>query len=277
MAELDRAAASTAFHRKGSRGSSRRSVRRSSTAARAGRGPQEPRRVPGRAHDHAHRVARVADVHRIPAGHHRPQARRGRAPRSCARLVDVADAQRRRIQRNLHDGAQQRSPLPSSRSGAFARSSVHGDRNVLDGIVDELAAGLMSCARWRAACIRRCSASAVSLQRSRHSRCVLPCRSSSPGSRPELPDSLEAAAYYVVAEALANVQKYAGAGYRRRHAPPATSSACRRDRRRRRRWRRPEGEGCAASSTASRRSTGPLEVDSPAGEGTRVRARFPLG
>ena len=41
----------------------------------------ERRDLPGRADDHAHRRPRPADVHRLPARHHRPQGRRGRAAR----------------------------------------------------------------------------------------------------------------------------------------------------------------------------------------------------
>src|SRR5262245_53325674 len=62
---------------------------------------------------------------------------------SRARLVEVADEERRRIQRNLHDGAQQRLVSVMLTLGRLQRSG--GDeqqRELLEIAVDELAAGL---------------------------------------------------------------------------------------------------------------------------------------
>src|SRR5207247_9706695 len=60
---------------------------------------------------------------------------------SRARLVEVADAERRRIQRNLHDGAQQRLTAVLLTLGRLRESSVD-PRALLDSAIDELAAGL---------------------------------------------------------------------------------------------------------------------------------------
>ena len=235
-------------------------------------------RVPGRADDHADRPARAADVHRLPARHHRPQAGRGELRASRARLVEVADAERQRIQRNLHDGAQQRltsvllCPRPAARvAGRRARRAARRSRSTSSR------PGWRSSASSRAACTRRCSPSAGSSRRSRRSRCARPCRSSSqPLPDRRLPEPVEAAAYYVVAEALANVQKHAGARARGRQ----------RDRRRARRstsrspttapaGRTPRAAACAGSPTASRRSAGRSTLDSPTGAGTRLLAEIP--
>ena len=80
----DRAArAARAAPRAGSRATSRPARPRCSTAGIEITGDARRRqRVPGRADDHADRRARPADVHRLPARHHRAQ---GRPRRSCAR------------------------------------------------------------------------------------------------------------------------------------------------------------------------------------------------
>ena len=91
-----------------------------------------------------------------------------------------------------------------------------------------------------------------------------------------LPEQVEAAAYYVVAEALANTQKHAGA---RRVTVTATAGED---------WllvevvddgaggADPEGEGLRGLVDRVEALGGTLGVDSPAGRGTRVRARLPL-
>ena len=88
-----------------------------------------------------------------------------------------------------------------------------------------------------------------------------------------LAPAIETAAYFVVAEALTNVAKYAGATYARVDGPPRSAAA---------RWSRSAttgaaaprsgpGAGCAGSRTASAPSAAQLEVESPPGG-----AAFPL-
>jgi signal transduction histidine kinase len=93
----------------------------------------------------------------------------------------------------------------------------------------------------------------------------------------KLPEPIEAAAYFVTAEALANVQKHAGAGKvvvsatsddRRLLVEIVDDGAGGAD---------PTGEGLRGLMDRVASLDGTLEVDSPAGQGTRVRARFPLG
>ena len=93
-----------------------------------------------------------------------------------------------------------------------------------------------------------------------------------------LPPAVEIAVYFVVAEALTNVAKYA-------HATAATVSvavagprvvvevADDGDRRRR---RRRAARACAGCPTAWRRSTAGSSSTSPPGAGTRLRAEIPL-
>ena len=94
----------------------------------------------------------------------------------------------------------------------------------------------------------------------------------------ELPQAVEAAAYYVIAEALANVIKYARASVveRPRQRPtderhgsrsPTTASAA---------PMRPTDRGCEGSPTASRRSRARSRSTARPGGGTRVTAEIPL-
>ena len=93
-----------------------------------------------------------------------------------------------------------------------------------------------------------------------------------------LPAQVEAAAYYVVSESLANVAKYAGA------SRVDVAVVCRDG------WAFVEvaddgaggadpGRGSGLLGLADRVEalSGNLDVESPAGAGTRVRARIPLG
>jgi PAS domain S-box-containing protein len=130
---------------------------------------------------------------------------------SRARLVEVADAERRRIQRNLHDGAQQRLTGVLLNLGRLRESPDERDA-LLGAAIDELAAGLQELRelagglhpsvlseRGLAAALKALALRApvpVELE-------ALPAR--------RLPEQVEAAAYYVVAEALANVHKHAQA------------------------------------------------------------------
>ena len=155
---------------------------------------------------------------------------------SRARLVEVADAERKRIQRNLHDGAQQRLTSVLLSLGRL-RASSEQPSELLEFAIDELAAGLdeirkLASGLHPALLTERGLAPALEALALR-----APSRSSSqtvPDRR--LPEQIEAAAYYVVAEALANVQKHAGA--RRVVVRAATDGRPRRRQRRRRRRRR---------------------------------------
>jgi PAS domain S-box-containing protein len=196
---------------------------------------------------------------------------------SRARLVEVADAERRRIQRNLHDGAQQRLTSALLRIGRLRSQAVDGDRKVLDGIVDELAAGLDEL-RELASGLHPSVLSERGLVPALEAlalRAPLPVELAGLPDR-KLPEAVEAAAYYVVAEALANVQKHASAGVVvvtatcddvRLLVEIVDDGAGGAD---------PEGEGLRGLVDRVEALDGTLEVDSPAGQGTRVRARFPL-
>src|SRR6266540_6208062 len=128
---------------------------------------------------------------------------------SRARLVEVADAERRRIQRNLHDGAQQRLTSVLLSLGRV-RETPDGHDGLLDQAIDELAAGLQEL-RELASGLHPSVLSERGLVAALE---ALALRAPVPVDLEAVPDRrlserVEAAAYYVVAEALANVQKHA--------------------------------------------------------------------
>jgi PAS domain S-box-containing protein len=130
---------------------------------------------------------------------------------SRARLVEVADAERRRIQRNLHDGAQQRLTAVLLNLGLF-RDSPEQHSALLDVAIEELAFGLHEL-RELASGLHPAVLSERGLAAALESlvvRAPVPVELASVPDR-RLPEPVEAAAYYVVAEALANVNKHARA------------------------------------------------------------------
>jgi len=130
---------------------------------------------------------------------------------SRARLVEVADAERLRIQRNLHDGAQQRLTAVLLNLGRLREST--GARNeLLEDSIDELAAGLKEI-RELASGLHPSVLSERGLARALEAaalRAPVPIDLEVELQQP-LGERIEAAAYFVVAEGLANVHKHAHA------------------------------------------------------------------
>jgi len=196
---------------------------------------------------------------------------------SRARLVEIADDERRRIQRNLHDGAQQRLVSVMLTLGRLERSCDDEQRELLEGAVDELAAGLQEL-RELAGGLHPAVLSERGLGPALE---ALALRSPLPVELAALPERrlqepVEAAAYYVVAEAVANAQKHAGASRivvtarldsDRLVVEVDDDGAGGAD---------PEGKGLRGLHDRVEALEGTLAVESPAGGGTRVRARLPL-
>jgi signal transduction histidine kinase len=201
---------------------------------------------------------------------------------SRARLVKAADEERRRLERNLHDGAQQRLVAlaltvrlaqrkletdPEATAALLARSSAELDQAMAE--LRELARGL------HPAILSDLGLGPALTELA--DRAPVPVELTT-SIEDRLPDPVEAAAYYVVAEALTNIAKYAraccaqvrlesdasrlivtvvddgGGG-----ADPAAGSGLR---------------GLADRVEAL---DGRLEVHSPAGGGTTIRALIPFG
>ena len=133
---------------------------------------------------------------------------------SRVRIVHAGDAERRRLARNLHDGAQQRL-VTLSLSLRLADAKLRDDpeaREVLAQASEELALALQEL-RDLAHGIHPAVLTDHGLGPALEalaSRAPIPVNLVAKPDR-RLPESVEATAYYVVAEALTNVAKYANA------------------------------------------------------------------
>ena len=132
---------------------------------------------------------------------------------SRARIVAAADEARKRLERNLHDGAQQRlvAVLLALRLARGRVSAVPDATEALDAAITELSAAvaeLRELARGihPAALTERGLATAV---RGLAQRTPVPVELDVTDVR--YPEPVEAAAYFVVSESLANVARYARA------------------------------------------------------------------
>ena len=199
---------------------------------------------------------------------------------SRARIVEAGDAERRKLERNLHDGAQQRLVAVSISlrlAGSAVEKAPVEARERLLGAAEELSAAiaeLRELARGIHPAIltdRGLGPAVVAL--AERSPIPVEVRNELTGS---LPPPVEAAAYYVVSEALANVVKHAQAStaevrVRQRGVVAlvevvddgvggAWSSA---------------GSGLRGLSDRVEALDGRLGVESEPGRGTRVWAEFP--
>ncbi len=199
---------------------------------------------------------------------------------SRARLVEAQDAERRRLERNLHDGAQQRL-VSLSLALRLAQAKLAGDpegaADILTAAGDELAlalAELRELARGIHPAMltdRGLGAAVESLA----ARAPLPVELDGM-PRERLPAQVEAAAFYVISEALANVGKYAQASVVRVSVTRDNGCAVVQV--------DDDGVGGADPSRGSglrglvdrvEALDGRLEVVSPEGGGTQIRAEIP--
>ena len=136
---------------------------------------------------------------------------------SRARIVEAADAQRRRIERDLHDGAQQHLVALAVSVQPRAPDRRHRSRHrQVDARPDRRATSrrrCRSCATSRTASTRRCSWTAGSPRRCRPppGRAALPTGVEAEGIG-RYPQQVEAAVYFCCLEALQNAAKHAGDG-----------------------------------------------------------------
>jgi len=201
---------------------------------------------------------------------------------SRARIVQAADEERKRIERNLHDGAQQRlvslslalqlieSTLEDAPGTTQAKESLSAVKNELEQALAEL----RELARGMYPAILTDHGLPAAVE-------ALADRSRLPVELDvdldeKLPEKVEAAAYFVVAEALTNAAKHSQADVarirlRRDHDMLVTEVE-------------DDGLGGAAPDAGSGlrgltdRVTaldGEIEIESPAGRGTRVVVRLP--
>jgi PAS domain S-box-containing protein len=200
---------------------------------------------------------------------------------SRARIVEAGDAERRRLERNLHDGAQQRL-VSLSLALRLARGKLEDDpggaAELLDGAGDELAQALeelRELARGIHPAVLTDRGLVPALE-SLVARAPLPVDVDTSLDGERLPPPVEAAAFYVVSEALANVAKYAHARSVAVRISRANGSAV------------VEvaddgvggadpGRGSGLRGLADRVEAleGRLGIDSRPGEGTTIRAEIP--
>jgi PAS domain S-box-containing protein len=227
--------------------------------------------------DITERKAQEAEVHRLNAELH---ARLEELAASRARIVTAGDVERRRLERNLHDGAQQRL-VTLSLSLRLALAKLDADpaaaRTALADACDELALALgelRELARGLHPAVlsdRGLRAAVETLA----GRVPVPVEIADiPDER--LPEHVEAAAYYLIAEALTNVTKYAHASTVRVRVAASDSSVVVEV--------SDDGVGGADPATGSglrgladrvEALGGSLDVVSPADAGTSLRAEIP--
>jgi PAS domain S-box-containing protein len=196
---------------------------------------------------------------------------------SRARLVEVADDERRRIQRNLHDGAQQRLTAVLLSLGRLRESPAQRDDELLQLAIDEVSGGLQE--------IRELASGLhPSVLAERGLVCALEAvvlRAPLPVDLlarldDALPEQVEAAAYYVVAEGLANVQKHAGASRVEVEVRTADGTVIVEVRDDGVGGADVEGSGLRGLADRVEALGGRLTLTSPAGAGTRLLAAIPL-
>ena len=210
------------------------------------------------------------------------QAQLAEVRASRARIVDAADRARREIERNLHDGAQQRFVSATLQLQVWrspTASCPTSARGELDEVLTELRTGLAEL-RELAHGLHPAVLSDRGLERALSSladHAPVPVE-----LRVELPDRplampIEAAAYFTVSEALTNVAKYARATRAWVDVDQRERLPRRRNRRRRRGWRPPTaGVGLQGLRDRIAAINGTLTIDSQPGAGTILRAQLPI-
>jgi signal transduction histidine kinase len=199
---------------------------------------------------------------------------------SRARIVEAGDAERRRLERDLHDGAQQRLVTLTLALG-MARSRVAGVDPELESLIDsaskearEALIELRELARGIHPAVLTETGLAGAIQALVERSPVAATITEVPRER--FPAVIEATAYFVVCEALANVAKHARAStaeVRIRKLPGRLAVEVSDDGAGGARPERGSGLRGLADRVAS--AGGVLRVDSPPGAGTRLEADIP--
>jgi PAS domain S-box-containing protein len=133
---------------------------------------------------------------------------------SRARLVQAGDEQRRRLERNLHDGAQQRL-VSVALTLRLARARLDAEQGAVAALLDEAARELdtgLTELREIARGLHPAILSDRGLRQALETlaaRLPVPVEIDAPEER--LPEAIEATVYYIVAEALTNVARHAAA------------------------------------------------------------------
>jgi len=199
---------------------------------------------------------------------------------SRARIVAAGDEERRRLERNLHDGAQQRLvslSLALRLAQSQLKTNPGASDQMLESARDELTQALeelRELARGIHPAILTDRGLPAALE-ALAARAPLPVEIEHGDAN--LPPPVEAAAYYVVSEALANVAKYAQASCVRVSVAQQNGAACVQvaddgiggaD--------PTHGSGLRGLADRVAALDGTLKVESEPGVGTTIRAEIPL-
>ncbi len=199
---------------------------------------------------------------------------------SRARIVQAADEERRRLERDLHDGAQQRL-VALALTLRVARSKLEGDPGQAAALLEEAAAELSVATEELRELARGIHPAVLTERGLAPALDALAGRAPVPVELKDLPDDrlpapVESAAYFVVSEALTNVSKYAQATHAEVSVERTNGRVTVEV--------RDDGiggadptRGSGLRGLADRVSAldGRLEVESDAGRGTTVRAVVP--
>jgi signal transduction histidine kinase len=212
-----------------------------------------------------------------PSDRERLTARVDTLEQTRAGMVAAADAERRRIERDLHDGAQQRLvALAMTLGRAKATDDPHTARELLDEAHRESKEALVELRNLArgihpAVLTDRGLDAAVSALAA---RCPVPVAVTVHVPRRAAP-SVEAIAYFVVAEALTNVAKHSHATSASLDVHIEGDELVIEVADNGRGGARPDGSGLAGLRDRVRAVDGMLMVVSPEGEGTTLRVELP--
>jgi signal transduction histidine kinase len=199
---------------------------------------------------------------------------------SRARIVDAGDEERRKLERDLHDGAQQRL-LSLGLALQLVRSELGPDADGAGSLLEDAQAELDAAIEELRDLAQGIHPAVLTEHGLAPALRTLAARSAVPVELRELPSerlpaAVEAAAYFVVSEALANVTKHAHASHAVvsvvvRHevvvvavVDDGVGGAVPR-----------AGSGLAGLSDRVHALDGELTIESGAGGGTRLRAEIP--
>jgi len=208
----------------------------------------------------------------------RAQLREVRASR--ARIVEAGDRERQRVERNLHDGAQQRLVTLSmalgmirDRAGTYAPGDLAGDLDEAIGELRGAIGDLRRLARGIHPAILTNEGLGAALE-SLAARCPVPVAVRYQAAR--CTEAVEVTAYFVAAEGLANVAKHAhatratvtvtqnGAGIRVEVADNGAGGVC-----------TETGSGLRGLADRVAAIGGTFSIQSTPGRGTRLTAELP--
>jgi signal transduction histidine kinase len=210
------------------------------------------------------------------------RAKVGELRQSRERMLEIGLEERRRLERDLHDGAQQRL-VSMALNMRLARARLRDDPGAAERLLDSAGTELEAALEELRELARGIHPAVLSDRGLGTALETLAVRAPFPVELAELPDerlpeAVELAAYFVVSEALANVAKYADASRATVHVGRENGRVV----------IAVEDDGVGGADPehgtglrglADRLAVleGRLEVDSPAGRGTTIRARIPCG